>query len=85
MLIQVSIVPSCFVNLGSRGKSEVCFIVYYPMEMSYSLVDGENIVTPENPAVKDTVTLKDGKGDTFQGKVVFIGKYMSDYEVSHTS
>jgi hypothetical protein len=42
--------------------------------MRYSLVDGKNIVSPENPAVKDNVTLKDGKGNTFEGKVVFIGK-----------
>jgi hypothetical protein len=57
----VSIEPSCFAILGSPSKREVCFLIFYLTEMRYSLVDGKNIVSPENPAVKDNVTLKDGQ------------------------
>lgn len=44
--------------------------------MRHSLVEGKNIVSPEYPVIKDNVTVRDSKGDTFQGKVVFVGKYL---------
>ncbi|CAB4001450.1 Hypothetical predicted protein [Paramuricea clavata] len=41
--------------------------------MHHSLVEGKNIVSPEYPVIRDNVTVRDSKDDTFQGKVVFVG------------
>ena len=58
---------------GSQGKSETTFLVYFPAEMKYSLVEGKNVTSPENPVIHDIVTVKDSKGETFKEKGKFIG------------
>ena len=44
--------------------------------MHDSLVEGKNIVSPEYPVIRDNITVRDSKGDTFQGNIVFVGKYL---------
>lgn len=56
----------------------MCYVVWFPYEAKYSLVDGKNatIVQP-NPKVKDDVVVKgSSKGQKWNASVVFIGKYM---------